>query len=168
MILAKYLRKDPRVDNASELMVYRPQRREDGKWTAVQDGRNYVLFPRPPGVVEGVLDSPDDAVPLSYEDYFGTTHDGVEAGAMFDLPLERVRRIISVVIPATVQREGYRFVSGGSSVGADAMLVDNAGAEGPVAVEDDGSGRDSPVQIEEYEQFGQEWDAAMSDVSDAP
>lgn len=180
VILVKYLRRDPRVDNASVLMAYRPARRADGKWTAVQDGPTYVLFPRPQGAAKGVYNSPADAVPLTYEDYFEPgnvgrpdpgTGEPIDPKRRFDLPLECVREMIEEVVAVTIRRNAYRYVSGGSSTHGAVATEDNTGEgdgkqkEEQVEMEDEEEERDSPVE-EEFHAFHEDWDAAMSDVSD--
>ncbi|KAL0630862.1 hypothetical protein Q9L58_010285 [Maublancomyces gigas] len=53
VILVKYLRRDPRTDNASILEVYRPLIRQcNGCWTAVREDPMYQLFPRPDTVFD--------------------------------------------------------------------------------------------------------------------
>lgn len=71
VILLKYLRRNPVTDTSKILEVYRPTRRIDGKWAAAKDGPTYSLFP-PPLNADGAL----DAVPLTYQDYFGPGNTG--------------------------------------------------------------------------------------------
>lgn len=189
ILLLKYTCRDPRLNPSSYLLLFRPRLRADGKWTAVQDGPTYVLFPRPANVVPDDLTQQGDAVPLTYQDYFGPGN--VVAGARtdpltrFDLPLELVRMHITDAIQAANNRKGYRFVSGGSSVGepgelgepivvgepADAQAQNVEVVDQQVEVqpdrevspdEDERPGADS-----EFGMFGQDWDEAMSDVSDS-
>lgn len=171
VILVKYLRKDPRQDNSSIITVYRPHRREDGKWTAEQQGPVYTLFPRPP---RAGYENPDDAVPLAYEDYFGTGNVGgpdpttgrpIDPRRRFDLPLELVREMVLEVVRVTTEREGFRYVSGGSSVGANVPVEEVVDEVADVHLQEV-SERGSPVVEMEYEEYGDDWDAAMSDVSD--
>lgn len=160
VILVKYLCRNPRVNCASILLLFRPVLKPDGKWTALHDGPTYTLFPRPADA-----GTETDAVPLVYEDYFGPGNRGVGKTGQerFDLPLELVRELMEESIAVARGREGYRFVSGGSSVagqhpgaGAEEEMQD-APVVAPVVV--------SPVAVE-FEEFGDDWDAAMSDVSD--
>lgn len=170
VILLKYLRKNPLTDNSSILEVYRPLRRQDGKWTAVKDGPTYALFPPPPNA-----DTPLDSIPLTYEDYFGSGNWGYESsgeridpGKRSDLPLSLVRRRIEEVVAVTVERFAYRYHSGGSSVGDNMQVaVEDGGEDGEGdETEQVEEGRGSP-EVQDYEEFGDDWDAAMSDVSDA-
>lgn len=141
-------------------------RRVDGKWTAAKDGPTYSLFPAPPNA-----NDPLDAVPLTYQDYFGpgnTAGAHIDPERRFDLPLGLVRRWVQEMVAVTVERFAYRYVSGGSSVGGEVQdLGAGVGAPDvvvePAVVMDDG--RATPEMVE-YEEFGDEWDAAMSDVSD--
>lgn len=166
VILLKYLRRNPLVDNSSILEVYRPGRRiADGKWTAAKDGPTYVLFPVPLDA-----DGPLDAVPLTYQDYFGPGNvggaDHCDPDRRFDLPLGLVRRWVLEMVAVTVERFAYRYVSGGSSVAGEihAPVIPVAGSgDQPPVVEDE---RRATPEMEEYEEFGDDWDAAMSDVSD--
>lgn len=178
VVLVKFLRKNPLVDNAAILTVYRPRWRGD-KWTALQDGRVYQLFPRP---AEADIDNPDDAIPLVYQDYFGPGNGGtdpktglaIDPETPFNLPLEKVRTEIEDAIGVTLDCAQYRYASGGSSVGGGPGRVpDEAveraepdyGDEGRDAGLDEEARIDSPVE-EEYEAFGADWDAAQSDLSD--
>lgn len=74
------------------------------------------------------------------------------------------------MVAVKVERFAYRYGSGGSSVGGEV----HDPAIGVVAPEPDAvvepemepdEGRATPEQVE-YGEFGDEWDAAMSDVSD--
>lgn len=160
VVLVKYLCRNPRVNRASVLLLFRPVRKQDGQWTAQQDGPTYTLFPRPVDAGEET-----DAVPLVYEDYFGPGNLGVGRTGQerFDLPLELVRELMAESIAVTCEREGYRFASGGSSVGGVQPAGDGEEEilDGPPAV---------PLVVaplgQEFGEFGDEWDAAMSDVSD--
>lgn len=174
ILLLKYTSRDPRLNPSSYLLVFRPTLRADGKWTVVQDGPTYVLFPRPANVVPDDLEQGDDAVPLTYQDYFGPGNvAGTDPLTRFDLPLELVRMHITDAVEAANNRRGYRFVSGGSSVGglgervAGGELPDVAGAvhqpEREVSPDED----ERPYVDAEFGMFGQDWDEAMSDVSDA-
>ncbi|KAL0634219.1 hypothetical protein Q9L58_006835 [Maublancomyces gigas] len=175
VILVKYLRKDPSLDNASILEVYRPAYRSrtiggPPRWTARKDGRTYQLFPRPPEAIEGAYETLEDTIPLTYRDYFGEGNvgAGVDPSTRFDLPLE----------------SQYRYASGGSSVGGvlaveDALLGDEAHLDGGERAEDGAGvdlreqspeehvGPDGDAEMEEYAADDDDWDAAMSDVSDA-
>lgn len=161
VVLVKYLRPNPRVDRAALLWVYRPLwRPEDERWTAAQDGPTYTLFPVPQNA--GAV---SDAIPLTYEDYFGPGNagPGVDVQRRCDLPLQLVRREIEAGIQKTIVQDRYRHVSGGSSVAG------NVGGQGGEA-EDEGEEReereDSP-EGEPYQEYGDDWDAGMSDISDA-
>lgn len=164
VILLKYPRRNPITDTSSILEVYRPTRRIDGKWTASKDGPTYNLFP-PPLSANGPL----DVVPLTYQDYFGPGNTGgvdIDPDRRFDLPLSLVRRVIEEMVAVTAERFAYRYVSGGSSIGeAHDPGVAVAAPEPDVVVQVQYEGRATPEQVE-YEEFGDEWDAAMSDVSD--
>lgn len=152
------------MDKAAILMVYRPSWRGD-KWTAVQDGPVYQLFPRPESTVAAT-----DAVPLTYQDYFGPGNVGIDVNGRpidpdtrFDLPLEKVREEMEDVLGADIHRREYRYPSGGSSnaamvSGGEDETVERMGEE-PVERED------SPEV--EYEEYGSDWDAADADMSDA-
>lgn len=160
VILVKYLCRNPRVNCASILLLFRPMRKPDGKWTAMQDGPTYTLFPRPADAGTAT-----DEVPLVYEDYFGPGNLGVGKTGQerFNLPLELVRELMEESITVACGREGYRFVSGGSSVAGQ-----QPGAVAEVEMQDPPlvvPAVVSPV-AEEFEEFGDDWDAAMSDVSD--
>lgn len=152
---------------ASVLTVFRPVRKDDGRWTAAQQGPVYVLFPRPEAA-GGV----EDAVRLGYQDYFGTRREG-PGQEWFDLPLESVREKIEEMVAVTIARGEWRYVSGGSSVGGMVQEGGGGQAEMEMEMEIEGKvspeGRESP-EVEEvpYEDFGEDWDAAMSDVSDEP
>lgn len=124
----------------------------------------YTLFPRPEGVQVGVYNDPADAIPLTYQDYFGPGNVGAgrNPGTRFDLPLERIRDVILDVIPVTVRREGFRYVSGGSSVPGDLVDQGDAAQEDVELVVED---RDSPDEEEQPGGSG-DWDEWMSDVSD--
>lgn len=185
VILVKYLRKDPSLDNASILEVYLPAYRsrtigEPPRLTARKDGRTYQLFPRQLEAIEGAYETPEDAIPLTYRDYFGEGNvgAGVDPSTRFDLPLESVREVIEQMVPVTRLREQYRYASGGSSVGVlaveDALLGgDEAHLGGRERVDlreqspEEHVGPDGDVEMEEYAADDDDWDAAMSDVSDA-
>lgn len=124
-----------------------------------------------------MYDNPDDAVPLTYRDYFGEGNVGpaaIDPTTRFDLPLELVREMIEIVVPVTAKRERYRFASGGSSVGGGD--VEGGGLE---AAEEDGIAEPDvaheandekvmDVEMMEYEEVDdRNWDAALSDVSDS-
>lgn len=164
VILLKYLRRNPLADNSSILEVYRPARRVgDGRWTAAKDGPTYALFPAPLNA-----GTPLDAVPLTYQDYFGPGNTGgdvnVDPDRRFDLPLSLVRRWVEDMVAVTAERFGYRYVSGGSSIGSvihEPVVSPDGEVEAVVQEE----GRQTP-ELVEYAEFGDEWDAAMSDVSD--
>lgn len=159
VVLVKYLRRDPRVDNAAILEVYRPGIREsDGRWTAVQDGPTYQQFPRPPTAVRDDYANPVDAVPLTREDYWGPGNAGAEPAERFDLPLELVREVVETLVPVTVRREQFRFPSDGSSVLGEGDEEGGEGREAPVPMVVAGEPLDEAIAFE--------WDAAMSDVSD--
>lgn len=175
VILVKYLRRNPRVDKTALLWVYRPVRRaSDGRWTALQEGPVYTLFPAPLNAGE-----PEDAIPLTYEDYFGPGNvgEGVDAQMRCDLPLELVRGEIEEGIQTTLAQDGYRHVSGGSSVagvggvggavedGGEEAMVEDAGEEALVEVEREE--REESPEGEPYEEYGEDWDVAMGDESDA-
>lgn len=167
VILLKYLRRNPLTDNSSILEVYRPTRRiTDGKWTATKDGPTYILFP-PPLNANGPL----DAVPLTYQDYFGPGNIGpapdIDVNRRFDLPLSLVRRWVEEMVAVTAERFAYRYVSGGSSVAGQILdpAIDVAPEPHVEHGEVQDEGRATPEMMD-YEEFGEEWDAAMSDVSD--
>lgn len=167
VILLKYLRRNPLTDNSSILEVYRPTRRiADDKWTATKDGPTYILFPPPPNA-----NGPLDAVPLTYQDYFGPGNIGaapdIDVNRRFDLPLNLVRRWVEEMVAVTAERFAYRYVSGGSSVAGQIHdpAVDVAPEPHVEHEEVQDEGRATPEQMD-YEEFGDEWDAAMSDVSD--
>lgn len=61
IILVTYICRNPRLGSASILLLFRPLRREDGKWTAVQDGPTYILYPRSAGVTVGDFSASNDA-----------------------------------------------------------------------------------------------------------
>lgn len=163
VILVKYLCRNPRANPASVLLLFRPIREADGKWSARQHGPVYTLFPRPADAsAEG------DVVPLVYEDYFGTGNLGAgkTGRERFDLPLELVRGLMEESIGVARGREGYRYVSGGSSVdGGGGAGVEGAGEQEMGDVLPVGAPVVAPVEAE-FEEFGDDWDAAMSDVSD--
>lgn len=170
VILVKYLRKNPRVDKAALLWVYRPQRQGDGRWTAVQQGPVYTLFPVPEDA-----GSPEDVIPLTYEDYFGPGNVGfgVEPRMRCDLALDLVRQEIEEGIQNTLAQDQYRHVSGGSSIAGAAAALGAEGGVGVVAAELEGEvemahdDREGSPEGEAYQEYGEDWDAAMSDVSDA-
>lgn len=144
VFLVKYQRRNPHVDKAAILMVYRPSWRGD-KWTALQDGPVYQLFPRPQNIVPG-----SDAVPLTYQDYFGPGNIGVDGNgeeinpdARFDLPLERVREEMEDILGADIHRGEYRYPSGGSS---NAAVVDGGTEEIGCTVGQEQPGREDSVR----------------------
>lgn len=166
-ILVKSLRKDPLVDNAAIPTVYRPEWRGD-KWTAVQDGRVYQLFPRP---LDANMNNPADAIPLTYQDYFSPgnvrtdlqTEPNIDPDTSFNLLLEKVRAEITDALGVTVHCAQYRYASGGSGqVGTPAGQDEpdfglHIGGDG-------GQGENGSPVGEEYEAYG---GAALSDLSDA-
>ncbi|KAL0630793.1 hypothetical protein Q9L58_010360 [Maublancomyces gigas] len=123
VILVKYLCRNPHISRASILLLFRPVQRPDGKWAAlqVQVGPKYILFPRPADA-----GTETDGVPLVYEDYFGPENLGVGKTGQerFDPPLELVRELVEESIAVTCEREGYRFVSDGSSVASQQPIAD--------------------------------------------
>lgn len=152
------------MDKAAILMVYRPSWRGD-KWTAVQDGPVYQLFPRPESVVRGA-----DAVPMTYQDYFGPGNVGIDGNGQpinqdtrFDLPLERVREEMEDVLGADMHRGEYRYPSGGSS---NAAVVDGGIEETVFPVGQEQAEREDSPEVE-YEEYGSDWDAADAEMSDA-
>lgn len=181
IILVKYLCKDPRLNNSSILEVYRPALLpripgELPRWTARKDGPTYTLFPRP---AEDDHRSAEDVVPLTYRDYFGEGNvgPGVDPTTRFDLPLELVRKTIELVVSVTERREQYRYISGGSSIGG-ADLIENIMEEVLQAEQNEkrdqgnqfesrGTPEGSGVEMEEYEADGDNWDMALSDVSES-
>lgn len=190
ILLLKYPCRDPRVNPASYLLLFRPRLRADGKWTAVQDGPRYVLFPRPGNVVPNDLAQQDDAVPLIYQDYFGPGNvvagaAGTDPHSRFDLPLELVRMHITEAIQAANNRRGYQFVSGGSSVGEPAehgeriVVGEPANLQGQDAVvdmqaedvepdlDDSPDEHERPYAHAEFNMFAHDWDEAMSEFSDS-
>lgn len=117
------------------------------------DGRTFVLFP-----------PPLDAVPLTHRQYFGPGNTGgrpdIDPDRRFDMPLSLVRRWVEEMVAVTVERFAYRYVSGGSSVAGQIPDPGFVVAPEPILQHEE-------VQEQiEYEEFGDEWDAARSDVSD--
>lgn len=164
VILVKYMRRNPRVDKAAKLWVYRPARRGlDGRWTAEQQGPVYTLFPVPLNA-----GSPEDAIPLTYADYFGPGNVGVGVDPLqrCDLALDLVRQEIDEGIQTTLVQDQYRHVSGGSSV--PGVLQDNGVEEivDEVEGEREREEREQSPDGEAYQEYGVDWDATMSDVSD--
>lgn len=167
IIFLKYLRKNPLTGRASILEVYRPACR-NGRWTAVKDGPTYELFPVPANA-GGEM----DAVPLTLEDYFGagnTCGGQIDPGRRFDLPLGLVRKTIEEIVGVTVARLAYRSPSDGSGVAGDMQVSvsESRGGDGLSGLGDgmDVEGGGESTEVVDYEEFGSEWDATMSDVSD--
>lgn len=126
VILVKYLCRNPHINHASIPLLFRPVQRPDGKWTALQVGPTYTLFPRPADA-----GTETDGVPLVYEGYFGPGYFGPgnlgvgkTGQERFDLPLELVRELMEESIAVTCEREGYQLFSGGSSMAGQQPTAD--------------------------------------------
>lgn len=116
------------------------------RWTARRDGRVHQLFPCPPEAVDGAHYLPDDAVPLTYRDYFGEGNVEVEVdpATRFDLPLGLVRSAILDIVRVAKLRSARRKASG-------------RGARG---------GPDKQPDCNEPSPLDEDWDA-NSDISDS-
>lgn len=159
------------MDKSATLMVYRPSWRDD-KWTAVQDGPVYQLFPRPENFATDT-----DAVPLTYRDYFGPGNVGVDVNGQpvnpdtrFDLPLEKVREEMVDELGADIHRGEYRYLSGSPS---NAARLGGAEEDVMEQVREVPVGRKYSPEVEyeeyeEYEEYGFDWDVADADMSDSP
>lgn len=174
VITVKFRAQNPREDNSAVLTVFRPQLRMDGMWSITQEGPTYELFPRPATALRGVYDSPDDSIPLTYQDYFGPGNNGCAANGLpvdpetrFDIPLERVREGIEYSMSSAARRTYFRYNA--------ELLTDTDDQD----AESHPEGPSSELNIvgqnayggtifpSEYSEFAPHWVEALSDFSDS-